>query len=673
MDQYCKYADLVADYAELVAPQEHRPKDQEASCMGMVTRAIKPSDPEFRNPYSKAAIMKEIQRLRDANVWEEANPIEWKVACDKYGGKDGPGLMCGRLHVILGVKNAEADLPEAQREYKARVVFGGHRISTSDGAPAHEMFQALSSGPNSMTTARLAMSLAALHDGYTVTVRDAEQAYIQSRIDTAGRPRTYVRLPFDMWPPSWVGRYRDPVCLLHRALYGHPESGALWEQHLAARLTKLGWQRIHAAQGLWFQPQERAALTTYVDDLVLVCAKHRTRALWKQMEDEVKFKEPESQIERYLGTYHELTHSPSGSTTLKVFMKDFFSSAVTRFEKELGSLVKVEGTPHLTEETGEVLDAPDPTSRFHHSAPSHLMKVLYGARMSRPDLTFCVSRLASSVTRWSKHHDRALVKMFGYIKGTLEIALVGCLSPKDKGAVYISVYSDADLNGERESSKSFSGFYAELVGLEGRRWPLSWSSKRQVLSATSSAESELIALAIACRKEGLPSQEIFSVLLQRKVRVVFHEDNQAVIAAIKNGYSANLRHLSRTLRVCLGSLHETFHGACKDSPFGSAEVRYVATKDQCADICTKRLAAPQLSAARKLIGMSMQEDKEKNKVEKNRGVAKKSTKDDAAVVVVSASASGSEGSTKARLRNKRLTPVREVDLDGVHSLSKIFF
>ena len=41
--------------------------------------------------------------------------------------------------------------------------------------------------------------------------------------------------------------------------------------------------------------------------------------------------------------------------------------------------------------------------------------------------------------------------------------------------------------------------------------------------------------------------------------MVVREDNSATILAIKKGYSPSLRHLPRTERVSLGSLHELFH------------------------------------------------------------------------------------------------------------------
>eukprot|EP00971_Amphidinium_carterae_P073584 1455174-Amphidinium_carterae.1 len=63
--------------------------------------------------------------------------------------------------------------------------------------------------------------------GNAMMQSDAEMAYVQATLK--GCP-TWVRLPRDHWPDAWK-KYRDPVALLIRALYGHPDSGGDWEKH----------------------------------------------------------------------------------------------------------------------------------------------------------------------------------------------------------------------------------------------------------------------------------------------------------------------------------------------------------------------------------------------------------------------------------------------------------
>eukprot|EP00972_Heterocapsa_arctica_P041162 6067529-Heterocapsa_arctica.AAC.1 len=35
--------------------------------------------------------------------------------------------------------------------------------------------------------------------------------------------------------------YYDPVVRLRKAIYGHPESEAIWDEHLGTRLKREGW------------------------------------------------------------------------------------------------------------------------------------------------------------------------------------------------------------------------------------------------------------------------------------------------------------------------------------------------------------------------------------------------------------------------------------------------
>ena len=71
---------------------------------------------------------------------------------------------------------------------------------------------------------------------------DAVMAYTQSLFKGTD---TWVRLPPDQWPRSWVEQgMSDPVCKLTRALYGHPDSGGYWEQHCEEALTQVGFELI---------------------------------------------------------------------------------------------------------------------------------------------------------------------------------------------------------------------------------------------------------------------------------------------------------------------------------------------------------------------------------------------------------------------------------------------
>ena len=78
-----------------------------------------------------------------------------------------------------------------------------------------------------------------------------------------GSPTHLGPPPKTWWPASWFTeagepKYWDPVCPLQRALYGHPESGAIWEKHLSGILEELGWERVAAHPRTWVHKETKA-------------------------------------------------------------------------------------------------------------------------------------------------------------------------------------------------------------------------------------------------------------------------------------------------------------------------------------------------------------------------------------------------------------------------------
>ena len=253
---------------------------------------------------------------------------------------------------------------------------------------------------------------------------------------------------------------------------------------------------------------------------------------------------------------------------MTIDMKEFLMKALAYFVDELGSerLVPA-GTPY----SSELLAADDaPPGRFAKTCASHLMRLLFAARMARPDLITAITRMASHISRWKEVHDVGLKRIFAYVSQSLDLRLEGKLSSKDRDGVEIHIYPDADLGGDASTTKSTAGLWVEIVGPTGDRcWPVLWASRRMACTAASTCEAEtlsldsaagLLGLSCAVRKEGIPLQALMSAVLGRAVKLVAREDNTQCIAAVKKGYSAALRHLPRTQRLALGAMHEVFYG-----------------------------------------------------------------------------------------------------------------
>ena len=80
------------------------------------------------------------------------------------------------------------------------------------------------------------------------------------------------------------------------------------------------------------------------------------------------------------------------------------------------------------------------------------------------------------------------------------------------------------------------------------------------------------------------------MLLARSVTLRVHEDDQATILVVKKGYNSKLRHITRTHKVNLSCLSEIFRD-------DSAEIEYIHTDEEAADIFTKALPPHKWAAA----------------------------------------------------------------------------
>ena len=349
----------------------HRQK-QDKSLLGvlnaLVTRVIPAKDPEFHSPPCVAALKKELDDLRGQGVWDENGVTEWASAkADSL--KKGVDATVGRLFAIMGEKGSELRRPVSERVYKARAVYAGNNIQTASGVAAHSLFQEVTQTPAAMMTVRGLLACAALR-GYKPKVRDASQAYIQSRIDAPGRPKTWIRLPRAWWPRSWYNAagealFKDPVVPLCKALYGHPEAGALWDKHLGSILTDLGWRPVSAHPGLWRHPATDAFMAVYVDDILMAAPSAHEHALWQAIEKRVSFEGPTAPIGKFLGGHHAVTRR-GDEVHFECSMRDFLVDAVEAYKAELGiaTLPSVR-TPYLMEDFVAKKDGEPEIGRAH--------------------------------------------------------------------------------------------------------------------------------------------------------------------------------------------------------------------------------------------------------------------------------------------------------------------
>ena len=138
--------------------------------------------------------------------------------------------------------------------------------------------------------------------------------------------------------------------------------------------------------------------------------------------------------------------------------------------------------------------------------------------MAAPWLITAMTRLASHLTRWSVFHDRALRRLMSYIHHSSKLALRSQLAPADLATAELHCWCDADLAGDHATTKSTGGMFLALTSADGARvWPISWYSRKQTTTASSTCEAETISLSTGLRKEAIPILSLVEKLLARPI------------------------------------------------------------------------------------------------------------------------------------------------------------
>ena len=264
-----------------------------ASVARLVTK-----DEISKNPKAKAALDKEWQNLKNKGVWDEARVRECRDKVSEARRK-GETVHLGRIFEACYEKGSELPETDPRRKFKGRTVFQGNNMR--DENSDHALFNELGSSPASMEAAKLLDAFGS-QPGFSKAQADAIQAYIQALF--TGVP-TWLSLPRNRWPKDWEKKYWQPMVPMLLALYGHPDSGGIWEQHLNSRVEKQGWKQV--LPDIWhsiFHHQEyNCLLVVYVDDFKMVGPSDNMAKAWASIKNAVDIGEPEP-YDRYFGCMH---------------------------------------------------------------------------------------------------------------------------------------------------------------------------------------------------------------------------------------------------------------------------------------------------------------------------------------------------------------------------------
>ena len=349
-----EWSHLVNNYESLLfsPPSAHRPKlDSSLPFFSCVARSVGRREIET-TPAARVAMADEWSKLEKNGVFNMASVREWEDVRAEAKA-NGHTIHHGSLATIVVEKNAELDASDPTRKFKARTVFLGDQVRDQDAQSA--IFVELSSAPAAMEAGR-ACDFYGCVAGHKLTTADGVQAYVQAKLKG---PLTWVEIPRQHWPAEWKRRgFQRPVVVLLKALYGHPNAGAYWENECSERVQALGYKPIPEWPSVFWHPVRRLMLIVYVDDFKLAGPAEEHDGAWRDIQSVIDTTPPTG-VSHFLGCNQRqgTVEHPDGTqvSTMEYDMSEFLGSCVESYVRLSGidaSSLRSVSTPYLADESG---------------------------------------------------------------------------------------------------------------------------------------------------------------------------------------------------------------------------------------------------------------------------------------------------------------------------------
>ena len=421
---------------------------------------------------------------------------------------------------------------------------------------------------------------------------DVKSAFLNGKLDE----EVYMKQP-----PGFVSATcPSHVCKLQRNLYGLKQAPRVWHRTIDPFLKSLGMQSASADPCIYYRWTGSSLLliALYVDDLLIAsdCSSHLS-LIRKSLSRKFKMSD-EGDLKFALGIRvlrdraKKAIHLSSAHKINDILqdynMSDCIPSAVPLDHVS----VSAKDCPATgSSEQSEMAKVP---------YRECVGRLIYLMRTTRPDIAYPVSVASRFLANPGHKHWNLVKRILRYLKGTKDTFLT--LSPLDFStsvascernhtaeALRLTGNTDSDWAGDPDTSRSTSG-YAFFLGSS----LISWASKAQPQTATSSTQAEYIALYNATT-EVLWLRSLLSELklLNPGLPSTLYCDNQA---AIKIGNYHMVTPRSKHFDSKLHLVRESISN-------GAMAVVFCPGKENVADIFTKPLSSGLFSTYCRQLGL----------------------------------------------------------------------
>ena len=490
----------------------------------------------------------EAMLLPDSQLWHQAMREELNSMCTLgvWTLVDRPeGVKIVRSKWVFSKKkNPDGSL----RKYKARLVAAGcNQIPNVDYDSAY-------SPVVRMSTVRTVLAVAAANN-YVLKFMDCRNAYLNGPC---------LRTVYMAQPPGFEeygGDGKPLVCLLHKGIYGLPESGKNWYFTLCQVLSDIGLTKSKADPCLYYlsrsKPEDPYFTTCFhVDDKLISASSDQVAKQYiERMLRHLVLVDVQGQL--YLGlqiindTYYITVGNP-----------EYIKKKVTLFGLENARISRniADGRKAI----GKCTESLQADQRLYREMIGSLMFI---ANAWRPDILYQCTILSQFCQDPRIPHLEAAKHLFRYLKGTVDFRLH---FPKQPLPLLAAV-SDASWDSV-EGSKSITGYMIRMGSI-----PLVWKSKKQGKVAHSSCEAEVIALSAMTKELESVRGVVFELCPETlQYPIVVDCDSRSAIQLVENGGSSESKHYLRPVN----SVRDEVMNA-------NIRLRYTPSEKLAADFLTK--------------------------------------------------------------------------------------
>jgi hypothetical protein len=375
-------------------------------------------------------------------------------------------------------------------------------------------------------------------------------------------------------------------------------------------LHEKGWKDVVGSPAVL--RRGTSLICVYVDDIAAAGPERELALFWKELGERFPIGARDS-CKEFLGAVLQWGTSRDGRT-VDIDMHEYVAEIVSEFQNLYPS---VPGKKPLLVRTktpmnDDLRKESDILTKPELRVQKVIGMLLWISRVSRPDVAYAVSRLGTSVSRWTPVCEQQLARCVGYLWQTERMVLRLHVHLDDARAGFVTIpepiigstleeavtpvglcpsaHSDADW----QHPRSQSGYIYGLRGGAGSWLPIAWGSRKQSITADSSGVSELIAAHYAVRSIlGLHCGTFPDSVLCVAV------DNATVLRISRTGLSKQLDVLEvKPIGVRLGVLRDL-------RGLGVISVVFVRSARNSADGLTKALDMVKLQEACVLFGLTL--------------------------------------------------------------------